>query len=409
MRNAKYLIMLPLLSGLFGLQSLAQSAYDKLNLKENKIDFPGHSYNYYKTFLYAFDKTRKFKSGKINILHLGDSHVQADFFTSVVRNNLKILMGEEISDRGFIFPYNIAKTNSPPDYYIDYTGNWEFCYKTRDHKNCESGISGITLYTDDDLVSMSIQLKKQQELDYSFKRIKIFYNIDKCPYQAYLPGQGIYYTSKRDYLLGCIEFELEHATDTLLIEFAKTNNHLNEPLKIYGMLLENDESGLQYNTVGYNGATIKTFVESELMIYHLIPMNPNLVIISIGTNDGIYRPFKPEFFYANFEKLILSIRDLFPEVPILITTPNDNRFRNRSNKNNIKIVNTLYELAEKHHLAVWNFYSIMGGESSVKNWQKSGLVQKDQLHFTVEGYRLQGKLLYNAILKTFKDFLVDDE
>lgn len=404
MQSTRVLMILLVLC-LTGMQSLAQSAYDKLNLKENRIDFPGQSYNYYKTFLYAFHKTRKNKSGKINILHLGDSHVQADFFTSVVRNKLKILMGEEISDRGFIFPYNIAKTNSPPDYHIDYSGNWQFCYKTRDHNKCKSGISGITLYTDDELVSMSIQLKKQAELDYSFRRIKVFYNIDKCPYQAYLPDQGIYYSTKRDYLLGCIEFELEQETDTLLIEFAKTNNNLKEPLKIYGMLLENDEPGLQYNTVGYNGATIKTFVESELMIYHLIPMNPTLVIISIGTNDGIYRPFKPEIFFSNFEKLILSIRDLFPEVPVLITTPNDNRFMYRTNKNNSKIVETLYALAEKYNLTVWNFYSIMGGTGSIKDWKKSGLVQKDMLHFTAEGYKLQGELLYQAILKTYSNYL----
>ncbi len=88
------------------------------------------------------------------------------------------------------------------------------------------------------------------------------------------------------------------------------NNRRSKPLEIYGMLLENDKFGLQYNAIGYNGATIESFVKSELMIYHLIPMNPNLVIVSLGTNDGIYRPFKRDLFYENFEKLILGIREL---------------------------------------------------------------------------------------------------
>ena len=43
----------------------------------------------------------------------------------------------------------------------------------------------------------------------------------------------------------------------------------------------------------------------------------------------------------------------------------------------------------------------MGGKDSVGRWRDAGLVKKDRLHFTPEGYVLLGDLLYNAIVDDY--------
>ena len=59
---------------------------------------------------------------KIRITHIGDSHIQADFFTGKMRKNFQSMYGN--AGLGFSFPYKLAKTNGNTA--IQYTSNTEF-------------------------------------------------------------------------------------------------------------------------------------------------------------------------------------------------------------------------------------------------------------------------------------------
>ena len=43
-------------------------------------------------------------------------------------------------------------------------------------------------------------------------------------------------------------------------------------------------------------------------------------------------------------------------------------------------------------------YGIMGGYGSMAVWKEAGLSQGDQVHFTADGYRLLGDLMFDAIM-----------
>ena len=63
------------------------------------------------------------------------------------------------------------------------------------------------------------------------------------------------------------------------------------------------------------------------------------------------------------------------------------------------------ELAKKHDAAVWDQFDVMGGLYSMRDWEKAGLAKKDKVHFTNEGYQLLGDLLYNALIKDYRNHL----
>ena len=72
------------------------------------------------------EKLRQLKKGSnktINILHIGDSHLQADFMTNVIRITLQQAFGN--SGRGLIFPYRLAKTNEPFNYRTSTNVVWD--------------------------------------------------------------------------------------------------------------------------------------------------------------------------------------------------------------------------------------------------------------------------------------------
>jgi lysophospholipase L1-like esterase len=128
---------------------------------------------------------------------------------------------------------------------------------------------------------------------------------------------------------------------------------------------------------------------------------PDLFIISIGTNDA-YMPkadFKPEEFRANYEAFIQMIQRINPNCAILLTVPNDDYYqRKRANPNTAIQEQIILELAEKHKMACWDFYAVMGGLGSSNKWYKNKLMPKDRIHFTSLGYSIKGDLLLKALV-----------
>ena len=59
------------------------------------------------------------------------------------------------------------------------------------------------------------------------------------------------------------------------------------------------------------------------------------------------------------------------------------------------------EMGKDYNAAVWNQFDIMGGLKSMEEWEKAGLAKKDKVHFTNEGYKLLGDLLYNALITRY--------
>src|SRR6056297_2082300 len=85
--------------------------YPFINYNKNRLignaDLPGFNvfFSQWKSLILNGDK-------KIEILHIGDSHIQADFFTGRIRSRLQEFFPGSIGARGIIFPYNLAATNN---------------------------------------------------------------------------------------------------------------------------------------------------------------------------------------------------------------------------------------------------------------------------------------------------------
>lgn len=52
---------------------------------------------------------KKKGKGQVRIVHLGDSHIQADLLTAPVRTCLQAFFGN--AGRGLVFPYQLARSN----------------------------------------------------------------------------------------------------------------------------------------------------------------------------------------------------------------------------------------------------------------------------------------------------------
>ena len=59
----------------------------------------------------------------------------------------------------------------------------------------------------------------------------------------------------------------------------------------------------------------------------------------------------------------------------------------------------------EHGLAVWDWYVISGGHGSCEALRSAGCLSGDRIHYTKEGYALQGTLLYKSIEKAYERYM----
>ena len=343
----------------------------------------------------------------VNIWHVGGSHVQAGHFSYRLQERLTTMADSLKGERGFIFPYRIAKTNSDKSFRTSFTGEWLSAMAASTHKdlNPRFGIMGIAAQTSDSLATVGIGLNISADTLWSFNRFRILGYASSPDVRPYLVSGSdtldfVIDTETQSYI-----FDLPAETDTVTIGF-----HIPEgqSFTLTGTEPISGRKGINYYCSGVNGARLTTWLEQcPDLPRDLQLVKPDLAIFAVGINDSACKAvdFKPEVFKENYRRLIRLIREQSPDCAFVFITNNDSyRYISRGmtyNHNGPTVQKAMFELAKEYGAAVWDVFDIMGGKDSVIKWRNAGLVKSDRLHFTQEGYVLLGDMLYNALVDDY--------
>lgn len=370
----------------------------------NVIQFFGNSPKHFDRLFKSFNDLIIRGEGMINIVHIGDSHIQADFFSGQVRKRLVSEIASGCGSRGLLFPYRIARTNNPVDYFVKFTGNWESCRNVEYNKFCQLGLTGIMVKSKDSISEITFHFRDVSSGD--FNTIRIYHNTSENSFQFEFPGLEGKYIIQNASSPGYTQILFkEFQTDSLKIRITRKDT-LNKYFNLYGVEFGNGDAGIIYSSTGVNGAEVISFLRCDLLTGQLATVKPGLVIISLGTNDAYPVKFDKTTFMENYKDLIRNIRKIDPDLPVLLTIPGDSfRKRRYVNKNLPVLREAIFDVAKETDCAVWDFYSIMGGTKSIQKWYKAGLAAKDKLHFSKAGYIIQGNLLSDSLLDAYSTFI----
>lgn len=127
---------------------------------------------------------------------------------------------------------------------------------------------------------------------------------------------------------------------------------------------------------------------------------PDLVIISLGTNDAFSGSYRTRF-YEKIDHLVVRIKKLSPRAALLLTTPSDALKKNSSGVYTALpemqyVTDEIIKYANDHQLAYWNMHQIMGGNYSINDWYRKKLAEPDRIHFTAKGYGIFADWLFRA-------------
>jgi lysophospholipase L1-like esterase len=378
--------------------------YDFVRYDLNRIDLYGSS-NQWNDLLADFSTLAFEGKGKIDIVHIGGSHVQGGFLSDRLRSNLVQLMYGAEGERGFVFPYQLAKTNSPRSVKCEFAGTWQGCRNAVADSQCDWGMSGINASTNDPDARFQVTTLHLDSIPHPFQEIRIYSSAgDSSSYDLQVTNAQLDSTSLsltyRRYVYTDPQTSAEvslHKTDSLQNQF-----HLQ------GLYFGKQDVGISYHTIGVNGASTRSYLRCEEFGQQFATIAPRLVVCGIGVNDANVPSdeFDAAQFEARYDSLIATFKQANPRVCLLFVTNNDTYYQKKySNPNALKIRQSMISLATKHGGAVYDLYSIMGGENSIRTWANAGLAANDYVHFSKRGYELQADMMTAAFAELLGHYI----
>ncbi len=330
----------------------------------------------------------------VTILHIGDSHVQAGVWTNRVREQLQSQFGN--AGRGLVVPYKLAGMNEPRDYGI--TTRWAHHTTKATEKDTRSGPTGVAVTFDVPYNEFEVWSKEP------FSCITVLHS----PGAPSLHEPDFLYTGMYcdiDNTAVSTRFSLLYHVDTLRIS-GFVQGKQTDPT-FYGFVLENGNPGVLYHATGVNGASFEHM--AEISKGSLKSLNPDLIIVSLGTNNCFGSNFQQGQLHNVVDRFVRDVKESYPEAAVLLTTPMEacRRVRKRYDVNtNLGVAaEVIRQAAKDNDVAYWDFYTAAGGQGAMKKWHDCELANRDHIHLTADGYTLQGDMLYDAMVRGFNDYV----
>lgn len=385
-----------------------------VNFDYNQLIIPSGDSTRLLRFFTKLDSMLLYGTGRLNIVHIGGSHVQADGFSNSMRMHFANLQSNAVASRGAFFPWSAAKTNGPWNMETNHTGTWKKTQNSLGVPTHEMGIMGYAVTTTDTNATISFNLNPERcnrRTEWRYNRLRLFAKMDDSITTPLLDIDSTLYEGVK--MDDCYVFVLPDDADHGTLKFRYNSNIVDSimaakpfELSIEGIIPENDRNGLVYHALGVNGAAVQSWLKCTNFERQLEYIAPDLLICGIGINDANvpYSKFDPENYKQQYRQLLDKIYRVNPNCAVIFLTNNDCALRLKrknkgANKNTPRVEQALIELADEQNAAVWDQYKIMGGMGSSVDWVKAGLMRKDRVHFTAAGYNVLGDLLFDALIR----------
>lgn len=353
---------------------------------------------------YKLQSIRRSHSGRLNIIHIGDSHIQADGMTSVVREGMQDFFGN--AGRGLVFPYQLAGSNAPLDIRSGSNTSWKSNRLTFPDKPIATGVSGYGIHSGSQSATVTIGLKDMEGKQERFNHMVFFLCNETVCYQLSDSGMAApvtFYTQRN-----ANNNSVTVNTDEMITGFrlARVNAPDNADYSFYGVSLEKrDTPGVLYHSIGVNGARYDQYVQNEMFWDQLKELHGDLFIISMGTNEAQTPALNQAAFIAGVSAFVQMIHKTAPNAAIIITTPAGSYYRKKKpNKAVESVATALDNYCKASGITCWDLFKVSGGMAGTVGWKKTGLISHDLVHYNNAGYKLQGLLLLNAMAKAYNQY-----
>ena len=400
-------IIIYLLVSLFAMQAYAQQmqdwsfkkidsiSFNKIDYTKNTLENPNSLY----PLLAKLYKIKHYSPENAVFVHIGDSHIQADIETSVIRNELQNYFGN--AGRGLVFPYQVAKTNAPSDILSSTKSSWKNNRVARIDTLITCGVSAFGIESQTISPEFNLELRNNNGNKDYFDKVDVFMGgkISEIllEYNDSLSENNCYPIAPE-----FAQFRLKSNTSGFRLTFPTTDT-----IQFYGASLEKSNTGgIIYHSIGANGAKYSDFNKTVRFWKQLNKLKADCYIISLGTNEAQDPNLTADAFLVDVKITVKKLRQISPDACIILTTPPVSYYKkHRPNQSLEVITEALIDYCNQNNLVYWDLFHASKGLEGAKTWKATQFLRSDLVHFSREGYILQGNLFVDAFVKTWNDFL----
>lgn len=369
----------------------------------NRITLPNDDYTYFDKLFKDFEQSSK-DSTVCRVLHYGDSQIELDRISSVLRQTLQDLFGGS-------GPNMIPAVQRIPSISVV--------------QRASGGLSQYNVYGDSTtkrvshrrygVMTQMSQASGESNINFnitshshSFERVKdithvaILVGHNSEGFSASLTCDNTFIgkqTLKADNGLNLIQWKLPNKVKRGTI---KTNGSA----EIYAVLLDG-YNGIAVDNVPLRGCsgTIFTRIDETVMKESFKLLNTKMIILQFGGNrmPSISSVNNIPKYMEELEKQIDYFQRVAPNATLLFIGPAD-MGRSYNGKittwKNLPALNdSLKNMALGKGVAYWDMFRVMGGEGSMAQWVKHNppLAGPDYIHFTHTGAQKIGDALTKSI------------
>jgi lysophospholipase L1-like esterase len=352
------------------------------------------------------------------ILHIGDSHTSADFFTGQVRRTLQAQYGQ-----GGVGYMPAGKPKGFRSSLLDITvsAGWKYeSLQSRDANPSDFGLSGYNVVAVEP--GRNIKIKPYHELEFDSIEIEAIAQPGAGAIDVKVNGQAQSHRNLRASVAEPVLIKIAPPSLPATLREVSITTEGKGAVSLGSISIYNDRAGLTYDSIGYLGATINILnkLEPDRFATALHRINPSIVVLSFGTNEAASETLDVSSYSDKYERVVRAIQAALPEAAVVLIAPPDfNEISPRScprPKRTDSICRETPEeesatggsqciwhtppkleqvreaqrkIAERHGFVYWNWGSIMPAECGAHKWFKETppLMSTDHVHFTAIGYK----------------------
>jgi len=345
------------------------------------------------------------------VCHYGDSPITNDGITSTVRRRLQLKFGD--AGHGFILAAKPWAWYQHAGVYHDASGSWAcdpMFISKGDHL---FGLGGASFTADSKGASARFGTADEGEVGHRVSTFDIYFLAQPSGGDFEIEVDGIEQsrvsTTSESVMSSFHEVRVPEGAHRMTLKPAG-----NGEVRIFGVALEAASRGIQYDSLGVNGAFIGLlahYIDEQHWAEQLRHRRPDLLIIGYGANESQFERLPMDQYEKDTRAVIQRIRSALPDVSILFVGPMDRGERGAGGKvvtrpMITKLIAYQRRIAADSGCAFFDTFTAMGGEGTVAKWREASprLMGGDFTHPTAQGAEIVGTLIYDAMMRAYEEY-----
>lgn len=388
-----------------------------------KIQYPDGD----KTILYpvfaALEQAAK-GPGTTRVLHFGDSQIEGDRMTSLIRTRLQEKFGGTgpglVAARPLVKSFSIIQDHSESmrrsalfagrDTMIKHRRYGIMATITRFSKPVAD-----SLIKDDDIKTGWISLSKARGAyakSRKYSLMRMFYGYNRRSFEVKLFADDVPVSSDsfpRGDRFKVARWNFDKTPDKIMMIM----NGADSP-DIFGVSLES-ETGVQVDNISMRGSSGTVFGGISYGSFKpmLDSLNVKLILLQYGGNTVPYIKSKEaaERYGNDFKRQIDYLKKQVPDAGIILLGPSDMsekvKGKMQTRKYLVDVRDALKKAAFESGAAYFDIYEVMGGRNSMVQWVEGEerLAGSDYVHFTPGGAKLIAQNFINSLMEDYQSYI----